>query len=151
MTKRIPLAILCLGALLLFSCSRHAGGDGPNGVVTDTLKEVSVHTEQAVYAAGETEIDIVLYNDGDVPWRFDVSYSLQALGADGWEDVSKGDKIVWIEMSYSLGPRQTAEQSLALTVYVDAIPPGQYRIVKPVYSEDGEREHHLTAVFTVTP
>jgi hypothetical protein len=146
MVKRMTAICVSLGLLFLGACQR---GDGPGGVRVNTLKNFSVHTDQAVYGSGEKEIEIILNNDTARTWSYDVSYSLQALRSEGWTDVNKGDTVVWIQVIYTIQPGGSAEISVPLTVYIDNIPPGQYRIVKPVMSKDGREKHYICANFLV--
>ena len=153
MSKRGLTVCLSLGLLLLFcactSAMAPATGDGPGGVITDTLEDILIHTEQAVYHPGEKEVTIILYDAGKNSYTFDMEYMLQVLDGDRWVDVDKGDTIIWIQATYPLDPGDTAEQSLALSSYTDDIKPGQYRIVKPIHSVEDTEIYYMTAVFTV--
>lgn len=139
--------------LLLFLCActgpDAAMGIDPKDVPIDTLDDVEMYTEQAVYQPGEAEITVIMHNGGQAAYAFDMQYMLQILNGDAWEIVDKGETIVWVDADFVLEPGGTAEQSLALTNYTDDIRPGQYRILKPIYSADKTQAYYIAATFSV--
>jgi hypothetical protein len=151
MTKRRLILFLCLNLLwMVFACVSSAIGDGPGGVHTDTIFGVSVHTEQSNYPSGKSEICIFLQNYTNSTYAFDMEYMLQRKNGKTWEDVKKGETIVWVQAKFMLLPNHSEAQYIALSVYTDRIMPGDYRIVKPIKTPVGAIACYATAMFTVS-
>lgn len=147
--------ILFLGALLL-SCIACAPKQEEVPVPTPTEQVsppegLALLMQQAAYTPDSAELAATLTNDSEYTCTFGEASYLELQSNDSWQRVPFKEDVYWIEIAYILEPGESKEVVLSLDLF-EELKPGNYRLVKEVYCDDGSEEGiraNVTAEFNI--
>ncbi len=119
----------------------------PTKAPTPTPKpgKMTLAMKQGTYYTDSAEVKATLKNGTKQVYTFGEASYLQVKSGGAWKTVPFKEGVAWIEIAYILNPGESKEVSLSLDLFT-SLQPGNYRLVKDVYTEKGEKEQ-VTAEF----
>ncbi len=86
-----------------------------------------------------TGMTFILENETEQEMMYGDAFTVQVLREGQWEDVAYTQAVAFHDIAYNL-PAQSITESITLDwrKFYGVLPDGEYRIIKDIYTEDGE-------------
>ncbi len=120
----------------------------PTKKPTPTPGKLTLTMKQGTYYTDSAEVKATLKNGTKSTYTFGEASYLQVKSGGTWKTVPFKDGVAWIEIAYILNPGESKEVALSLDLFAAPLLPGNYRLVKDVYTEKGEKEQ-VSAEFLI--
>ncbi len=141
MKKLMMTLSLIVSAALLAAC-------GANGIdvsdlekspynAADQSKEVTMELEDATVATGTDTLNIHFANSSDTEYSFGMEPHLDVEVNGVWYVVPTVEGAAWEEIAFILPAGEGSDMEFPLKTFYGDLPAGHYRIVKPLYAQNG--------------
>lgn len=152
MKKCNLLLVLLVSLLFLSACSSNHSMTYPFDIRVENTWAIQDDSDIVFSIAEDTltpsGVNYTMQNNSDQPFYFGSPYFIQYKFDETW--YSFIDEADWTMELYQLDPGKSLTFSADWTYLYGALPAGQYRFVKPFFTQPGNQDIHYAFEFSVS-